>query len=155
MITFQIESFVACAPELMQLFPVHWNELAIFRNRMPLAPQYQEYARRERDGILFLATARQNGNIVGYYTAQCAPGFHYQSTLTATQDLVYILPEVRNRGLALPLFRLVEKELRRRGVGLWYAGYKTRNHLGMATLLERLGFSAADTYMAKWLGPQQ
>jgi len=152
MITAQIESFVDCAPELARLFPMHWEELALFRDRMPLSPQYAEYARREREGVLFLATIRWNGDIVGYYTAQCAPGLHYGSTLSATHDLVYVLPEVRDRGLAFPLFRLVERELKRRGVQVWYSGYKADKPLGMPGLLSTLGFKPSDHYCAKWIG---
>lgn len=152
MISAQIESFVDCAAELAAIFPQHWEELALFRDRMPLAPQWQEYARREREGRLFLATVRWNGKIAGYYTAQVAPGFHYETTLQGTHDLVYVVPEARERGLSLPLFRCVERELRRRGVKLWFSGYKTANDLGMPLLLDRLGFLPADTYQAKWLG---
>lgn len=151
MITCQVESFAQCAEELARIFPQHWQELALFKDRMPLAPQWQEYVRREENGALFLVTARWDGRIVGYYTAQVSPGFHYGTTLTATHDLVYVVPEVRNRGLAFPLFRCVERELRRRGVKLWFSGYKIHNPLGMPQLYERLGFTPADTYTAKWL----
>jgi GNAT superfamily N-acetyltransferase len=153
MLTVQRERFADCALELAQLFPVHWEELALFKDRMPLAPQYAEYVAREERGQLFLIVARWDGKIVGYYVAQVAPGFHYERTLTAHQDIVYILPEVRDRGLSLPLFRAVERELKRRGVGPWYAGYKTTNPLGMPKLLDKLGFSPADTYVVKWIGP--
>lgn len=152
MITAQIESFAHCIPELMQLFPTHWEELALFRDRMPLSPQYREYIRREQQGSLFLATIRWDGRIVGYYTAQVNPGLHYGQTLSATMDMLYVIPEVRNRGLAFPLFRLVEKELRRRGTQVWYSGYKTNNPLGLPQLLDVLGFEPADTYHAKWIG---
>lgn len=152
MLTFQIERFEQVVSELAAIFPQHWQELALFRHQMALAPQYREYARREQAGSLFLTTARWNARIVGYYVAQCQPGFHYEHTLTATQDMVYVVPEARNRGLALPLFRLVEAELRRRGVKLWYSGYKAHNPLGMPRLLGLLGFVPADNYMAKWLG---
>lgn len=152
MISAQIESFEKALPELIELFPGHWEELAIFKDRMPLSPQYAEYIRREQQGLLFLATVRKNGKIVGYYTAQIAPGFHYKSTLTATMDMAYIVPGDRQRGLALPLFRAVERELRHRGVAVWYSGYKTSKPLGMPGILDLFGFSDADTYRAKWLG---
>ncbi len=152
MITAQIERFELCLPELAAIFPDHWEELGLFRQSMPLAPQYHEYVRREQAGALFLATVRWDGRIVGYYVAQVQPGFHYERTLTATQDMVYVLPEFRNHGLALPLFRRVEKELRRRGAQIWYAGWKTHSPLGMDRLLGMFGFIPADTYVAKWLG---
>lgn len=152
MLTVQIESFAAAMPELVKIFPTHWEELALFKDRMPLAPQYEEYIAREMNGDLFLATVRWDGKIAGYYTAQCRPGFHYKETFTALQDMVYIVPEYRDLGLSLPLFRLVERELRRRGVQLWYAGYKTDKSLRLPELLSRIGFMPADTYMAKWIG---
>lgn len=152
MITAQVESFEYALPELERIFPVHHNELGLFKDRMPLAPQYDEYIARERAGRLFLVTVRRNGKIAAYYTAQVAPGFHYKNTLTGTQDMVYVVPDERNRGLSLPLFNRVEKELQRRGVQLWYAGLKTHNPLGMPRLLDMLGFQPADTYQAKWIG---
>lgn len=153
MITAQVESFERCLPELAAVFPQHWTELALFRDRMALAPQYDEYVRRERAGSLFLVTVRWDSKLAGYYTAQCQPGFHYADTLTGTQDLVYVVPELRDRGLSIPLFRCVERELRRRGVKLWYAGYKTAKPNGLPGLLKAFGFSDADTYMARWIGP--
>lgn len=149
MITAQVESFEAALPELNAMFPRHWEELALFRDRMPLAPQYAEYVRREQSGNLFLVTVRQNSRVVAYYTAQVAPGFHYAGTLTGTMDLVYVLPELRGRGLAFPLFRAVEQELRRRGVQVWYSGYKSHTPNELDRLLPALGFEPADTYMVK------
>lgn len=152
MISAQVESWERCVHELVRIFPEHWAELALFRDRMPLAPQYDEYVRRERAGQLFLATVRWNGKIVGYYTAQVAPGFHYGTTLTGTMDMLYILPDVRERGLIIPLMKCVERELRRRGVKLWHSGFKTLKPNGLPELYDRLGFTPADTYLAKWIG---
>ncbi len=151
MITVQIDSFEQCIPELKPLFLKHHAELGILRNVMPLDPDYGEYVRREREGSLFLTTVRRNGNIAAYYCAQVRPGFHYRSTLTGTMDLAYVVPEERNRGLALPLFRHTERELRRRGVRVWYSGCKLHNQLGMPALHRLLGFAPADVYLVKSL----
>lgn len=152
MITAQVEKFEDCLPELRAIFPRHWQELALFQNRMPLDPQFGEYVARERTGRLLLVTVRKNGKIAAYYTAQVAPGFHYNSTFTGTMDMMYIVPEERGRGLAMPLFKQVEKALRHRGVQLWYSGYKTSTPLELNQLLPMMGFTPADSYMAKWLG---
>lgn len=153
MISVQIEpSYEQCLPELRKIHYVHHEELALFKDRMPLDPDDREYIQRERDGSLFLTTVRRNGNIVAYYVAQVRPGFHYRSTLTGTMDIAYVVPEERNRGLALPLFRHTEKELRRRGVQVWYSGWKVHNPLGMPKLHELLGFVPADVYAVKWIG---
>lgn len=152
MITAQVERFEDCLPELRHIFPRHWQELALFQDRMLLDPQYDEYVARERAGRLLLVTVRKDGKIAAYYTAQIAPGFHYVSTLTGTMDMLYIVPEERGRGLVMPLFKQVEKALRRRGVRLWYSGFKTAMPLELDQLLPMMGFQPADSYMAKWLG---
>lgn len=152
MITFQIDSFQDCIPELRPLFLSHHAELGLFRDQMPLDPDYREYARREQEGSLFLTTGRRNGTIAAYYVANVRSGFHYRSTLTGTMDIAYVVPEERNRGLALPLFRHTERELKRRGVKVWFSGWKLHNPLGMPRLHELLGFVPADQYAVKWIG---
>lgn len=152
MLTLQIESFEQATPELQKIFPTHHAELGLFRDRMPLDMDWAEYVRREREGSLFLTTARRSGFIVAYYVAQVRPGFHYKSTLTGTMDICYVVPEERNRGLALPLFRHTERELQRRGVKVWYSGGKCHNPLKMPELHQLLGFVPADLYFVKWIG---
>lgn len=152
MIRFQIERFEDCLPELRRIFPAHHAELALFKEQMPLDPQYGEYVRRERAGILFMVVGRWDERIVAYYVAQVAPGFHYGSTLTGVSDILYVVPEYRDRGLILPLMRHVELELKKRRVQVWYSGYKVHNPLNMPLVLGRLGFEPADVYCAKWLG---
>lgn len=153
MITTQIEpSYVQCLPELRLIYRTHHRELALLQDRVPLDMDDAEYARREQDGSLFLTTVRRNGTIAAYYVANVRPGFHYKSTLTGTMDIAYVIPEERNRGLALPLFRHTERELQRRGVKVWYSGCKTSHPLGMPELHGLLGFVPADTYFLKWIG---
>lgn len=152
MITAQVERFADAMPELRVIFPRHWEELALFRDRMPLDPQFDEYVRRNDAGSLLLVTVRVDGQVAAYYTAQSAPGFHYGTTLTAHMDMMYVVPERRNHGLGMPLFRCVEHELKRRGVQLWYSGYKSHAPNSLDRLLPILGFQPADVYMAKWIG---
>lgn len=152
MITVQVDSFKDCLEELAKIFPLHWQELALFQDRMPLSPQFDEYVAREQAGRLLLVTVRLNSQIVSYYTLQIAPGFHYGQTLTGTMDMLYVVPEYRNRGLVLPLLRTVERELKKRGVQVWYSGFKTHNPLRLPELLGRFGFVPADNYYAKWIG---
>lgn len=152
MITAQVESFERAIPEIRQIIDQHWQELALNKTTVPLSPQWNEYVRREREGILFLVTVRKDGEIAAYYIAQVAPGFHYSLTLTGTMDIVYVVPKYRDRGLAVPLFRAVEREMKRRCVQVWFSGYKAHNPLGMDRLLGAFGFEPADIYCVKWLG---
>lgn len=155
MLTVQVESFLRAIPEIKQIIGTHWQELALFKDRVALAPQWDEYVRRETMNTLFLTTARRDGRIVAYYIAQVAPGFHYKDNLFAHQDIMYVVPGEKGKGISFPLLRCVERELRRRRVDVWYSGYKAHNPQGMPRLLGLLGFEPADVYMAKWIGADQ
>lgn len=151
MITYQVEPYEQALPELKQIFPVHWLELALFQDRMPLRPQDSEYTARDRDGRLFLTTCRRNGELIGYYTCLVHYSLHYDIP-TALMDMIYMRMEFRSRGYAIRMIQFVEKELIKRGIQVWYSGFKTHKPLGLDRALASLGFGPADTYLVKWIG---
>lgn len=152
MITYQVEEYERALPELREIFPVHWLELALFQDRMPLRPNDNDYISMDRNGSLILSTIRRHGELIGYYTAKIYNPLHYCETLAATMDMIYVKIEYRNFGYAVRLIDFVEKLLVKRGVQVWYSGYKTGKPLGLDSVLRRRGFSDADTYVVKWIG---
>lgn len=150
MITAQIEMLADCLPEMKLMFPAHWEELGLFKDKMPLEPRYDIYEMREARGELVMATLRKDGKVVGYWPTWIAPGIHYGSTLTATMDILYIEPEFRGDGSGKLLFDVLKAELLRRGVKLWWAGSK--NHKQIEWFLKMLGFEPMETYYAMWIG---
>lgn len=152
MITVAPESFRAAVPELEKIWPIHYDELAMFKDRMKIAWNYPHYFELEEKGELLFVTVRWNGDIAAYYLAHVGFASRYCTTRIAKMDLVYVLPDMRGHGIILPLLRCVERELKRRGVAVWYSGHKTINHLGMPDIYEKLGFQPADTFVAKWIG---
>jgi hypothetical protein len=151
LITYQVEAYEQALPELKEIYPVHWLELALFQDKMPLKPQDNEYIARDRDGRLFLVTCRRNGELIGYYTCLLNNSLHYDIP-TAQMDMIYMKIEFRSHGYAIRMIRLVEKELVKRGIQIWYSGYKTHKPLGLDRALTALGFGPADTYLVKWIG---
>lgn len=150
MITAQIEPLATCLEEMKALFPKHWEELGIYRDRMPLAPKYEVYWAREAAGELVMATLRKDGRIIGYCPNFVAPGLHYETTLTATMDILYIAPEHRGDGSGKMLFTILKAELMRRGVKIWYAGSK--NHKQIEWFLKMMGFDPIEMHFAMWIG---
>lgn len=150
MITAQIESLTEALDDLKPHFPAHWEELGLFRDKMPLDPQYQIYLQRDALGEAVLATLREDGAIVGYWVGFVAPGLHYRQTLTATMDICYILPRLRGMQNGVLLFDAVKKELQRRGVKLWWNGSK--NHKPIEVFFEAYGLERQEAYYALWLG---
>lgn len=150
MLTIQLESFTERLDEFKPLFPLHWEELALNKDKVPLDPQYEIYVEREKRGELIFATIRELGKPVGYFIGFIAPGLHYKTCLTCTMDIFYVCKEKRTGTAGIKLFRFVEKELKRRGVHRWFMGSKV--HADASALFERIGAAKVETYYSKWLG---
>jgi GNAT superfamily N-acetyltransferase len=150
MLTLQVESFTELLDELKPLLPLHWEELAINKDKVPLDPQFDVYIRREAAGEVMMVTARRDGALVGYFIGFVAPGLHYKTCLTLIMDIFFIHPSARNGFAGVKLFRAVEAEARRRGVQRIIVGSKI--HADASILFERLSYSPVETYYAKWIG---
>lgn len=151
MITVQLESFEDRLEELKVLLPLHWRELAINQDKVPLAPNFDFYIQYERGGQLIFMTLREDGALKGYFIGFITPGLHYSTCLTCKMDIFYIHPD--SRGSALPglkLFREVEQELKRRKVQQWYVGSKIKQDA--SALFRRLGFEPIEVYHSKYIG---
>lgn len=150
MITVMVESLAEHLPEMMPLLPLHYRELALNQDQVPLDPQYEVYLQREREGGLLFVTLREAGELVGYYIGFIAPGLHYKTCLTCTTDIFYLHPDKRGGGAGLKMFKFVEQELRRRGVQRWFMGSKV--HLDASYLFRMIDAEPVETYFSKWLG---
>lgn len=150
MLTAQLESFTEQLEEFKPLFPLHWEELALNKDVVPLDPMYEIYIEREKRGELLFVTLRELGVPVGYFIGFIAPGLHYRTCLTCTMDIFFVHPDKRNGTGGLKLFRFVEKELKRRGVQRWFVGSKC--HADASRLFEALKFSKVEVYYSKWIG---
>lgn len=150
MITVHHESFEERLNELKPLLPLHYEELALNKDHVPLDPQYDVYIARERQGELLFTVLREKGEMVGYFIGFISPGLHYKTCLTCIMDIFFVHPEKRNSGAGKLLFAEVEKELRRRGVQRWFMGSKM--HKDASYLFEKIGAELVETMYSKWLG---
>ena len=150
MITFQVESFKETLPEFEYLLPIHYEELALNKDKVPLMPQWDIYFGREDAGELLFVTARSEGIIIGYFIGFIAPGLHYKTCLTCQLDIFYIHKDFRNGRIGIKLFKFVETELRRRGVMRWFVGSKL--HADASSLFKYLKFEPVEVYYTKWIG---
>ena len=150
MITFMLESGREQLPELMKLFPVHFQELALNKEKAPLDPQIDIYMERERRGELMFVAVRKTGELIGYFIGFVAPGLHYKTCLTLTMDIFYIAPEHRGSSAGYKLFKFVEQEAKNRGVKRMFVGSKV--HSDASWLFEKLGYEKVETYYSAWLG---
>lgn len=150
MLTTQIERFTDILPELQVLFPKHWEELALNRDKVPLDPMYEIYLQRDSLNQVIVVTLREEGEIRGYFIGFINPGLHYRSCLTCIMDIFYVDPPHRNRAGGLLIFRALEKECKRRGVQRMFVGSKV--HKDASRLFEALKFNKVEVFYSKWIG---
>lgn len=150
MITAQVEAFAPFMKEVMSLLPLHYEELALDKDKVPLDPMFEVYQQRDSAGQVMAVTLRDKGALVGYFVGFVAPGMHYRTCLTLTMDIFWTHPSIRGGLAGVKLFRVVEKEARRRGVQRLFFGSKM--HKDASRLFEFLKMDPVETYYSKWIG---
>lgn len=150
MITAHVESFEENLEYLKPLLPIHYKELALNQDKVPLSPQFDKYVATEKQGGLIFVTLRKAGEMVGYFIGFIAPGLHYSTCLTCQMDIFYVLPEHRGSGTGVQLFKFVEQQLKKRGVQRLFVGSKL--HKDASWLFEKLNYTPVETYYSAWLG---
>lgn len=150
MLTAAPEAWATFVEEAKPLFPLHWEELALNKDEVPLDPQYHVYDERDAQGMVMVVTLRDAGELAGYFIGFVAPGLHYQTCLTLHLDIFWVHPKHRGQMGGIKLFKAVEKEARRRGVQRMFVGSKT--HADASFLFERLGYTKVETTYSVMLG---
>ena len=152
MITAQVENLTENLEHLKRFFPIHWKELALNKDKVPLDPQYDIYLKRDALGEVMFISLRKDGRLIGYFVGFVAPGLHYKTCLTLTMDIFYLDPSERdgNPRAGLTLFKEVEREAKRRGVQRMFMGSKL--HRDSGALFQRLEYEPVETYYTKWIG---
>ena len=150
MITTHVEPFSENLSALKPLLPLHYAELALNQDKVPLDPQFDVYLQREEQGGVMFIALREAGQLIGYFIGFIAPGLHYQTCLTLTMDIFYVHPDHRGGGAGAQLFKAVEAEAKRRGVQRMFVGSKL--HKDASWLFQRLGYEPCETYYTAWIG---
>jgi GNAT superfamily N-acetyltransferase len=148
--TYQVERWPDVVDEARPLWDLHWQEVALDRERIPLDPDFALYAQLDAMDQLHIVTVRDAGQtLVGYHASIVRPHPHYRTSLSAFTDLYYLLPPCRKGMVGVRLFREVERTLRARGVEK--ASVQTKVSLDMSRIFERLGWRLTEKVYTKYL----
>jgi GNAT superfamily N-acetyltransferase len=151
MITAQAELLRDKLEELKPVLPIHYKELAMNQDKIPLDPNYELYLALENlDKIIYVTLRDDSKKLIGYFVGIIDQGLHYKTTTTCTMDIFYVHPDYRGNGGGFILFNEVEKEVKRRGGKQIVAGSKC--HKDASFLFERLGYSKIEVYYSKYIG---
>lgn len=150
MITFQEESWKDFYPDGEKLFPLHWEELALNKDKIKQSVDHERYAQLDSMGMIYTITARKDGNLVGYAICFLITHMHYKdSGMMALADMYYILPEFRKGGCGARLFVEMENGLRKKGVVRAHMSCKV--HQDHEALFARLGWEFTDKTFSKYI----
>jgi hypothetical protein len=147
--TVQVEPWSAMVEEAKQLFPLHWREIAVHQETIPMDMDEARYLALEAGGMLHVVTVRSGNRLVGYCIAFVLPHMHYKTTLMGMVDMYFILPEFR-RGAGARLFLELERSLKARGVVKAISSCKV--HQDHTALFEALGWKWTDKTFCKVIG---
>ena len=150
MITAHLESFTENLDFLKPLLPVHYAELALNQDKVPLSPQFDKYIAADERGELVFIALREKGELVGYFIGFVSPALHYSTCLTCQMDIFYIMPDHRGSGAGFELFKFAEDVLKKRGVQRMFVGSKM--HKDASWLFEKLGYNPVEVYYSAWVG---
>ena len=139
MIIFAEESAYDLIDEIKPLIAEHWEEIARNKDAIKLNPDFSAYKALQELGVLHIATARDDGELIGYSISIITPNLHYQDHLFAVNDILFIKKSYRKGRVGLKLFKYMEECYRKRNVSVVHIHSKCAHDF--AGLMEYLNYS--------------
>jgi len=150
MITYQEESAQDCLEEIKPLIEMHWEEIALYKDKIKLNPDFDKYLLLDSMGMLHILTARDDDKLIGYFISFIQPSMHYKESVFATNDILYIDPTYRKGSVGYKLFKKAEKSLKEIGVDVIIIHAKVNNDF--KPLMDKLGYERIEYNYSKHVG---
>lgn len=136
--------------EALPLIVRHWNEVGTFRDVLHLRPDHSRYHRLEGLGGLHILTAKDSGEMVGYFTVLLTPHARDHTILVGSYDNLYVLPEYRRSRLGLRLHEEGMRKLIELGAHILMFGERAAHSRKTGGgYLKRYGFQKIETMYGK------
>lgn len=151
MISYQLEPFLAAYEEAKPSLVRHYDEIAENKEVIgPICPDLVAYLAIEKAGKLRVLTARNDGQIVGYFAFLISRNLHYD-VKGSTEDIYWIAPEYRGvPRLAIRMFLEAEKIMRSDGALI--STVKTKVANDHEKFFAHLGYRPFERVYCKVLG---
>jgi hypothetical protein len=149
MLSYQVETFDQVVPDIHELIKLHYDEIALHKEAIPLDPDWDRYKNLENLDMLFIATVRDEGKLVGYSVFFITRHMHYNSTLMASNDILYLHPDYRHGMSGIKLIKFSESQLKKLNVTkvLWHIKFQK----DFRKILYRMGYVDEDAIVGKIL----
>jgi|TARA_R110001632_G_scaffold151579_3_gene269183 GNAT superfamily N-acetyltransferase len=149
-ITYQQEFLATVEDEVKPLLNSHWEEIALNKDKIKLNPDWEAYEALEQQGKLKIFTARDDGQLVGYFVVIVGTNLHYKDHLFASNDIIYLSPNHRKGFTGIKLVKFAEKCLKDDGVSV--LTINTKVHQPFDKLMDFLKFRKIERVYSKYLG---
>lgn len=150
MITYQEEHLADCLDEMKPLLEAHWEEIALYKDKIKLDPDYDKYLLLDSLGMLHVLTVRSDERLIGYFISFIQPHMHYKESLSAVNDILFIHPSYRKGSIGYKLFKKAEQSLRELGVEVMSISSKVKNDF--KPLMDKLEFKRVEYTYSKHIG---
>jgi GNAT superfamily N-acetyltransferase len=147
---FALEKTADILTELQPLIHSHWEQVALNKDDVQLAPDWDRYTYLELAGFLRVYTARKDNELIGYFAVAISKHLHYKNDTFAVCDVLYVAPKHRKGSTGYKLIKYVETELSKTDVKVLHIN--TKQHVPFDKLLHRMGYNPIETIHAKKLG---
>lgn len=135
--------------QIKPLLEAHYQEVAFSKDRIRFNPDYDKYLKLDEMGMLHCVCAFNGDSPVGYFFSFIQPNLHYQDHIYAANDVLYLDPSCRGRGVAESMFSFAEADLKKKGVSVITIHMKT--HVPFDKLCEKLGYTYIERIYAKYI----
>jgi Acetyltransferase (GNAT) family len=135
--------------EVKPLLEEHWKEIAGYQDSIPLDPDYDWYYKMQEGKKLVCIMARIEGELVGYSVFMLIRHPHYQSTVHAMNDVIFVRAPHRQSRVGLGLIRESERTLKALGARKISWHIKLSNDLDKILLAK--GYDFDEMIMGKLL----
>ena len=150
MVKYQQEFLSQVQSDAEYLIKLHWSEIALNQDKIKLNPDWDAYYDLENQGKLKIFTARDEGNLVGYFVVILGNNIHYKDHLFASNDIIYLRKDYRKGFAGIRLIKFAEECLKSDGVSVLLIN--TKSHKPFDKVLERLKFKPIERVFSKFIG---
>ena len=142
--------------DFAELIREHWQEVAVYKDKVALSIDWDYYETLYDAGRVLMLGAydisrgNQNRKPVGYILDVLGNNPHYSDDVFAANDVIYVDPRWRRKGLGERLITVSERKLATLGVTVRTLHIKVLQDFG--NMAEGLGYGMIETVRGKYLG---
>lgn len=152
MITVKKEAYLEYIDDISHILHDHWEEVAHYKDKIPLSPIFEAYEQLDKNGNLFSVIMREDGKVIGYSLYIINRHIHYSTCLCGCNDILFLVPEKRNSNLGLKLITESDKLLISAGINR--ITYHVKPEHDFSPLLKRLGYIQEEIMYGRFIESQ-